>query len=211
MYYIIGKENTCIPCWTRKDVSNAVNLHYPSKALTPDTMTVIRVRDKRIFEEVGSAAALAAEDENEEATVHAYLMRKIKWDTDGERIPGLPTRNLMVFAEDEDEAVDALCDEYSFCIFGVDMDEMQEGEYSFYTCTCSDGKEERNYPIITNHLPALPEILSALEAQVFKDGIEDGIRVTAIEEITTEQAFELYGLHAPLVFRMGNCKQNGKR
>lgn len=48
----------------------------------------------------------------------------IKWDTDGKAVD-LPD-DVYVRAEDENEVVDYLSDEFGFCVFGFDCEKIKD-------------------------------------------------------------------------------------
>ena len=59
-----------------------------------------------------------------EQTLKAYVIN-IKWDTDGEEV-NLPERVEIPFNISFDEIADMLSDEYGFCVFGFDIEQVEE-------------------------------------------------------------------------------------
>ena len=58
-----------------------------------------------------------------EQTLKAYAIN-IKWDTDGEEV-NLPERVEIPFNVSDDEIADMLSDEYGFCVFGFDIEQVE--------------------------------------------------------------------------------------
>ena len=56
--------------------------------------------------------------------VKAYAVN-IQWDTDGEEV-NLPTRVEIPFNMGFDEIADLLSDEYGFCVFNYDIEQVEE-------------------------------------------------------------------------------------
>lgn len=56
-------------------------------------------------------------------STRAYAVN-IKWDTDGEDIEYLPERVSIPFFMDDDEIADYLSDEYGYCVFGFDIEQI---------------------------------------------------------------------------------------
>jgi hypothetical protein len=59
-----------------------------------------------------------------EQTLKAYAIN-IQWDTDGEEV-NLPERVEIPFNVSDDEIADMLSDEYGFCVFGFDIEQVEE-------------------------------------------------------------------------------------
>jgi hypothetical protein len=57
------------------------------------------------------------------ANPRAYAV-DIKWDTDGEQIDTLPTRVEIPFFVDDEEIADFLSDEYGYCVFGFNIEQI---------------------------------------------------------------------------------------
>ena len=56
-------------------------------------------------------------------STRAYAVN-IKWDTDGEDIEYLPERVSIPFFVYDDEIADYLSDEYGYCVFGFDIEQI---------------------------------------------------------------------------------------
>ena len=61
----------------------------------------------------------------ETTTLKSYAIN-IEWDTDGEEIETLPTRVEIPFNISDDDIADLLSDEYGFCVFGFDIEQVEE-------------------------------------------------------------------------------------
>ena len=59
-----------------------------------------------------------------EQTLKAYAIN-IQWDTDGEEV-NLPDRVEIPFNVSFDDIADMLSDEYGFCVFGFDIEQVEE-------------------------------------------------------------------------------------
>jgi hypothetical protein len=58
-----------------------------------------------------------------EQTLKAYAIN-IQWDTDGEEV-NLPERVEIPFNVSDDEIADMLSDEYGFCVFGFNIEQVE--------------------------------------------------------------------------------------
>lgn len=59
-----------------------------------------------------------------EQTLKAYAIN-IQWDTDGEDV-NLPDKVEIPFNVSDDEIADMLSDEYGFCVFGFNIEQIEE-------------------------------------------------------------------------------------
>ena len=62
-------------------------------------------------------------NEQNEKTLKAYAIN-IQWDTDGEEV-NLPERVEIPFNVSFDDIADMLSDEYGFCVFGFDIEQVE--------------------------------------------------------------------------------------